>query len=133
VTAGDDTQIQGDGVIAIIRQAERFLLIQRAPDILAGGMWCFVGGGLEPPESQQEAVVREVDEEVGLVVEPIRKVWEGLSPNRRWRLHAWTTDLRSTDVTPNPAEVANYTWLTPDELDAWPDLLPSVLELVRRA
>ncbi len=125
-----DDNALGDGVIAIIRQAERFLLIQRAPGILAGGMWCFVGGGLEPPESQQDAVVREVREEVGLVVEPICKVWEGLSPNRCWRLHAWTTELHSTAIRADPAEVSDYKWVTAAELDSWPDLLPSVMELV---
>ena len=118
----------GDGVVAVIRKDGLYLLIQRALNIRSGGLWCFVGGAVEPPESQEQALVREVQEEVGLEVCPIEKVWECLSPNRLWRLHCWSTSLQSHTVTPNPNEVADYRWMTPAEISRWPDVLPSVFE-----
>ena len=53
---------------AIIRdEAERLLLIQRRNEPGAG-LWSLPGGRVEPGETDQQAVVREVAEETGLVV-----------------------------------------------------------------
>ena len=53
---------------AIIRdEAERLLLIQRRNEPGAG-LWSLPGGRIEPGETDQQAVVREVAEETGLVV-----------------------------------------------------------------
>ena len=51
--------------------AGRLLLIQRghAP---SAGMWSVPGGRMEPGESEPQAVVREVAEETGLTVRPVR-------------------------------------------------------------
>jgi 8-oxo-dGTP pyrophosphatase MutT (NUDIX family) len=116
----------GDGVIAVIRRGGRYLMIQRAAGTLAAGSWCFVGGGVKPGETLEQALVREVQEEVGLEIQPLRKIWECLSANRCWRLHCWSTELVSSDIRPDQAEVADYRWLTRDEIEAWPDVLPSV-------
>ena len=64
-----------EGVVAVIARASRFLVIRRADGIPAGGSWCFPGGAIEPGEDAAAAVVREVREEVGLAIEPIREVW----------------------------------------------------------
>jgi 8-oxo-dGTP diphosphatase len=53
---------------AIIRdEAERLLLIQRRNEPGAG-LWSLPGGRIEAGETDQQAVVREVAEETGLVV-----------------------------------------------------------------
>ena len=36
----------------------RYLMVRRAAGIPAGGTWCSPGGGIEPGESAEEAVVR---------------------------------------------------------------------------
>ena len=71
-----------EGVVVVVRQADHYLMIRRAQNILAGGAWCFVGGGIEPGESQPDAVRREFTEEVGGTVTPLKKVWEW-TPTRR--------------------------------------------------
>ena len=58
------------GVSAIILTAEG-LLLQRRSD---NGLWGLPGGSVEPGESVSEAVVREVREETGLEVTPLRLV-----------------------------------------------------------
>ncbi len=119
----------------MVARAGRFLMIRRAAHILAGNAWCFVGGGLEPGESQAEGVVREFFEEVGGHVRPREKVWEYVSPTRHLRLHWWRAELLSDEFTLNPDEVAEIRWCTPAEIDALPDVLASnrqFLDLVRR-
>ena len=55
------------GVAAIIRNDSNQILLQRRGD---NGLWSLPGGGVDPGETPAEAIVREVLEETGLVVEP---------------------------------------------------------------
>jgi ADP-ribose pyrophosphatase YjhB (NUDIX family) len=58
------------GVAAVIFGPDGVLL-QRRDD---NRLWGLPGGGVEPGESVREAVVREVREETGLDVEPVRLI-----------------------------------------------------------
>ena len=59
------------GVGALIFRRDRILLAQRGKDPLKG-WWSLPGGALELGESLQDAVCREVLEETGLEVEPVK-------------------------------------------------------------
>jgi ADP-ribose pyrophosphatase YjhB (NUDIX family) len=59
------------GVGALIFRRDRILMAQRGKDPLKG-WWSLPGGALELGESLQDAVCREVLEETGLVVEPVK-------------------------------------------------------------
>lgn len=111
-------------VVVVVRNAE-FLVIRRAEGILAGGAWCFVGGGIEPDESQAAAVVREFLEEVGGVVRPVRKIWEYTRPDGRLHLHWWLAEHDAGPLHPNPHEVAELRWARGEEIRTWPNLLES--------
>jgi len=58
------------GVAAVIF-AEGRVLLQRRDDT---GRWGLPGGGVEPGESVRQALIREVREETGLEVEPLRLI-----------------------------------------------------------
>lgn len=55
------------GVILNSDQTKVFIT-QRAPKAHKGGLWEFPGGKVEDGETAQQAVIRELDEEVGIVV-----------------------------------------------------------------
>ena len=61
------------GAGAVVVHAGRVLLIQRGREPLKGH-WSLPGGLVELGESLQAAVVREVEEETGLLVEPVELV-----------------------------------------------------------
>lgn len=106
-----------EGVVAVVLRDDRFLIVRRAANILAGGAWCFVGGGIEPGETQAEALVREFHEEVGGRITPVQKVWQYDRPDGRLRLHWWTAVLvDGPELVANPAEVAEIRWLTRGEI-----------------
>lgn len=120
-----------EGVVIIAPRDGRLLVIQRAAHIFAGGAWCFPGGGIEPGESQAEAVVREFREEVHGHVRPIRKIWQYVRPDGRLRLHWWLSELLPGRLHANPDEVAQLRWCRPDEIQHLPNLLDSNLAFMR--
>jgi len=109
------------------------LVIRRSQSVVAPGAYCFPGGGIEPGESEQEALVREFREEISLSIRPLRRIWTNVTP---WKVElAWWRAAADPHDVPvaNEAEVASIHWLTPSEMLAVPELLPSnqeFLELV---
>lgn len=122
------------GVVAVIEDAGRLLVIRRAEGILAGGSWCFPGGGIEPGEDCEQALVREVREELGIAVQPVQEVWTWQRPDGRLWLSWWTARLVdiATPLSPDPAEVAEARWSTTSEIRGLSPLLDSNLEFLNR-
>lgn len=56
-------------VTGLVFDRDRKVLLIRHAN---GGVWVAPGGAIDPDEAPQDAVVREVWEETGLVVEPVR-------------------------------------------------------------
>ncbi|MGS2590198.1 (deoxy)nucleoside triphosphate pyrophosphohydrolase [Streptomyces hebeiensis] len=112
----------------------RLLAARRsAPEELAG-RWELPGGKLEPGEGPEDALVRELREELGVEARPVERIpgrWP-LKPG--YVLEVWTVRLLSGD--PLPLEDHDeLRWLGPDEAYTvdWLDQdRPAVAEVVRR-
>ena len=87
------------------------LVIQRGPGSMLPGYWSPPSGRIEPGESQSEALVREMREELGITVRPLSKVWECLTDDGGYRLHWWTVDEDGEPLSPAPDEVAGTRWV----------------------
>src|SRR5215831_1048367 len=61
-----------EAVVAVIVRGHQVLFIRRSAGVPDPGYWAPPSGSIEPGESQEAAVVREVREEVGLTVRPER-------------------------------------------------------------
>lgn len=104
---------QHEAIVAVLRQAEQVLVIRRGPGARMPGYWAPLSGTLEPGESQQQALVREVQEEIGLAVTPLAKVWESATAGGDYLLHWWTAAASPGEVTADPREVSETRWVTP--------------------
>ncbi|GAA4037319.1 NUDIX domain-containing protein [Streptomyces shaanxiensis] len=104
-----------EAVVAVLLRGDRLLAIRRGPAVARPGYWQPISGKVEPGESQREAVLREVREEVGLTVVPLAKVWESETDDGRFRLHWWTARADTGDVVPDPDEVGEARWVTSEE------------------
>lgn len=121
-----------DGVVAVLAdEAGRYLLIKRGAEVKRSpGWWCFVGGEVDPGETLEAAMAREVLEEVGLRVRVHEKVHECVSPDGRYRLHWFLTrlDPPSQEPVPHPHEVAELLWLSIPEALRLDPILPRLKE-----
>ncbi len=118
------------GVVVVVQQAGRLLVIRRAAGVAVPGAWCFVGGAIESGETEEQAVVREFREEVGGSVQPVRRIWEYTRPDGALHLAWWQAEWDCRPLEPNPHEVAELRWCTPAELRALPGLLESNREFL---
>jgi 8-oxo-dGTP diphosphatase len=104
------------GAVAVVLRDQKFLVICRSELVVAPGAFCFPGGGIEPGESEEQALVREFYEELGAEIRPLRRVWQSTT---RWQVELawWLGEVPpQTVLTANPAEVASVHWLSPAEM-----------------
>lgn len=113
------------GVVGVLVREDRLLVIRRSKLVRAPGRYCFPGGGMEPGESEEQTLVRELQEELGIAVQPLRRLHRSVTPWRvdlRWWL-ARVTD--EAEMLPHPAEVEAVEWYSVAELLAVEALLDS--------
>ncbi|MEM0927213.1 MAG: NUDIX domain-containing protein, partial [Planctomycetota bacterium] len=58
------------GVVGVIFRNSRLLVIRRALRVTAPGKLCLPGGAIEQGETEEQALVREMQEELGIDVIP---------------------------------------------------------------
>ncbi|MEM7251666.1 MAG: NUDIX hydrolase [Pseudomonadota bacterium] len=108
-------------IVACQRVDGRWLLIRRSQHVRAPGKVGFPGGALEAGETQADAVIREMREELGADVRPMAGVWRFDFPEHPMTLFGWRAELVSAALTPAPAEVAETLWLSAEEALSHPD------------
>lgn len=105
----------------IRRHDDRILIAQRPTDGLLGGLWEFPGGKQEPDETLQEALVRELREELAINVtvgELFVKVRHAFT-HFKITLHAYEAKYMGAvppHTEPQRIEAADYAWVTLDEM-----------------
>ncbi len=118
------------GVLGIISRADRLLMIQRSATVRVPLAWCFPGGTIEDGESQDEALVREMREEIQVEVAPGALLMTQTKHDGRLVLYCWSAEILSGEPRPNPKEVARIEWLTPTEIRAWDGMLPGTIDIL---
>ena len=120
-----DGRIHGVAV-AVRRQDGKWLMVRRSGKVGSPLKVCFPGGTVEAGESQEEAVVREMKEELGLSVRPIRQVWRHEFPDKPLTLWGWIAEVDDPGaLLVNEDEIAEVMWLRGEEGTSHADALPT--------
>lgn len=101
---------------ALFDAAGRVLIAQRPPGKHMAGRWEFPGGKIQEGESEYQALVRELGEELGVAVIAADKMLELQHeyPGRRVELFMWrVTDYRGR---PRSLDGQALKWVAPAEL-----------------
>jgi len=100
--------------IGIVMRGGRVLIARRPARVHLGGLWEFPGGKVAAGEEPAAAVVRELDEELGVAVRVIRR-WPTIRHRYRGRqvqLVPFVCELVSGRPRPKAASVLRWVWPT---------------------
>jgi 8-oxo-dGTP diphosphatase len=109
------------GIVAVVMRGELTLVIRRGRGVSSSGYICPLSGKVEPGESEPATLVREVREEVGLEVRPIRRVWECVSADGAYDLHWWLAEYIGGELALDAREVSGAWWVLPSDVPSFPD------------
>ena len=107
-------------VAAIIRRSAEILITRRFDHVHLPGLWEFPGGKVEPDESLQAALQREIREELGVEIS-VHEEYFSLQheyPTKHVKLHFFNCTISAGE--PRPLQVADLKWVTPSELASYP-------------
>lgn len=98
----------------------RIALLRRLPHKRAGDTWGLPAGKSEAGETPVQALVREIREETGIVVEAAslvpRETWYVEHADRKFVFHTFSLALdEQPTITLHPDEHHEYRWVTPLE------------------
>ncbi len=112
----------------------RHLIAKRNEDDMLGGLWEFPGGRVEEGESREEALARELREELGIDVDVIGPFMQLDHAYTHFRITLYVYHCRHTGGAPRAIECADWTWARPDELEsyAFPTADRRILTALRR-
>ena len=108
-----------DVAAGLIFRDGQLLITQRRPGDHLGGLWEFPGGKLEPDETFEHCLIRELHEELGIHVSVGPQIEEITHPypQKTVRLRFFHCTLLSGE--PQPLHCHAHAWVTPQALPTY--------------
>lgn len=105
--------------VIVLVQRDTEALLARSPHFTPG-VYSTLAGFVEPGETLEECVHREVEEEVGVRVEDLRYFGSQPHPFPNSLMVGFVARWRSGDIRVDPAEIEDARWFTADALPPLP-------------
>lgn len=104
--------------IWIMNSRNQMLMTQRHPAKKAGGLWEFSGGGVLAGEITKQAAVREISEELGVIIDESEMELLEVFKNRNYFMDIFVIrkDIDLKELTLQPDEVVDAKYLSSDEI-----------------
>ncbi len=105
------------GVAVIWNQQGQILIDKRRKQGLHGGFWEFPGGKIEPGETIEACIKREIMEELGIVIEVGESLMTIEHDYTKFTVTLCVHNCRYVSGEPQTLECDEIRWVTLDELD----------------
>ncbi|HEX9946378.1 MAG TPA: (deoxy)nucleoside triphosphate pyrophosphohydrolase [Allosphingosinicella sp.] len=107
---------------ALVDSDRRILLQRRAPGRAMAGLWEFPGGKVEEGERPEDALVRELEEELGIAVDPaaLTPAAFASADNAGRHMLLLLYLCRDWRGEPRPLDASALRWLRPADMSALP-------------
>lgn len=118
------------GVAVIWNDRQQVLIDQRKPEGLLGGLWEFPGGKLEPGETVEECIRREILEELGIIVAVGDHLCTVTHAYSHFKVTLQVHHCTHLSGDPQPLACDQIRWVRVEELTSYP--FPKAnLEIIR--
>ncbi|MEO0458678.1 MAG: A/G-specific adenine glycosylase [Cyanobacteria bacterium P01_A01_bin.114] len=108
------------GVAVIYDSEGRILIDRRKQEGLLGGLWEFPGGKIEPNESVEDCVRREIKEELGIEIEVQNRLITIEHAYTHFKVTLNVFNCVHLSGTPKPIECDEVKWVTLNDIDQYP-------------
>lgn len=106
-------------VAALIWDKDRFLICQRPTNKARGLLWEFVGGKVEPGESKEQALIRESQEELAIMLFVGHKFMDVTHEYPDITVHLTLFNATIANGIPQRLEHNDIRWITVDEISQY--------------
>ncbi|MEM8504022.1 MAG: A/G-specific adenine glycosylase [Cyanobacteria bacterium P01_D01_bin.1] len=108
------------GVAVITDSQGKILIDRRKQEGLLGGLWEFPGGKIEPGESEEDCVKREIKEELDIEIEVGTKLITIEHTYTHFKVTLNVFNCAHIGGEPKPIECDEIQWVTLDQIDKYP-------------
>ncbi len=105
---------------AVLRDRGRVLIARRPEGVLLGGLWEFPGGRLEPQETLEACLRREIGEELGIEIEVGAKLGAFDHAYTHFRVTVHAFECMQIGGEPQALEHTEIRWVSPERLGEYP-------------
>ena len=118
-------------VAALIWQGDKFMICQRPAHKARGLLWEFVGGKVEPGETKEQALIRECQEELAVMLSVGDVFMEVTHEYPDIMVHLTLFNATIAEGEPQKIEHNDIKWITPSETSNY-DFCPADEEILAR-
>jgi A/G-specific adenine glycosylase len=108
------------GVAVIWNDQDQILIDRRKQEGLLGGLWEFPGGKIEPEESVEDCIRREIQEELGIQVEVGNLLTTVTHTYSHFKVTLNVHHCAHVSGQPQPIECDEIRWVTMDNIEEYP-------------
>ncbi|MGD1900182.1 MAG: A/G-specific adenine glycosylase [Phormidesmis sp.] len=108
------------GVAVITDEQGKILIDRRKQEGLLGGLWEFPGGKIEPEETVEDCVSREIKEELDIEIEVGDRLITIEHAYTHFKVTLNVFNCKHLSGDPKPIECDEVKWVTLDEIDEYP-------------
>lgn len=103
------------GVVVLIIKNGKFLLLRDSRDLMLGHWGPPHGRCEESDKNEEGAITREVFEETGLTVKPLKNIWTTKADTKVETVSFWLAEIIEGNVLIDKQESSEYGWFSIDE------------------